>query len=38
MAETSEPTMDDLILALPLAERVPVVALNTLLAQREAID
>lgn len=36
--EGSEPTMDDLIVALPLAERVPVVALNTLLKHREQID
>jgi hypothetical protein len=30
--------MEDLIVALPLAERVPVAALHSLLKQREQLD
>lgn len=36
--DAQEPTIDNLIIALPLAEKVPVVALNALLAQRERLD
>jgi hypothetical protein len=36
--EAQEPTIDNLIIALPLAEKVPVVALKTLLDQREKLD
>ena len=36
--QSEGPTMEDLILGLPLAERVPVVALNSLLKQREQVD
>jgi hypothetical protein len=36
--EGEQPTMEDLILALPLAERVPVAALHSLLTQREKLD
>lgn len=36
--DAQEPTIDNLIVALPLAEKVPVVALNALLAQRERLD
>lgn len=36
--DAQEPTIDNLIIALPLAEKVPVVALNALLAQREKLD
>lgn len=32
--DAEEPTIDNLIIALPLAEKVPVVALNSLLAER----
>lgn len=36
--DTQEPTIDDLIKALPVKEKVPVLALKKLLDQREAID
>lgn len=36
--EISEPTIDDIIKALPLKEKVPVAALKKLLDEREAID
>ena len=36
--EGQEPTIDNLITALPLSEKVPVVALNSLLDEREKLD
>lgn len=36
--DAQEPTIDNLIIALPLAEKVPVVALNALLTHREKLD
>lgn len=36
--EGLEPTIDNLITALPLSEKVPVVALNSLLDEREKLD
>lgn len=36
--DAEEPTIDNLIIALPLAEKVPVVALKSLLTERERLD
>lgn len=37
-AEQQQPTIEDLIMGLPLVERVPVAALHSLLEQREKLD
>lgn len=38
MDSQADPTLDDIIKALPIKEKVPVVALKKLLDEREAID